>query len=389
MLDLKSSIKFTQIPNESYPDRTNTFEFNFLNEFEMTSTWFNLSDTGKLIVPQKLSFRDKDGNLFSWNGKNISGQTNTSPILLRGDAISITIGYYFYDAVQQKRILVTDNVFNGYVSQVHSSTPLEIELMDNMYKLQQTAAPNKQWIGYTIETMVAELIKGTGFTLKTKVSGDNISNDIGDQYITENQTVAEVLLDLKKNYYVQSWFRGNELRCSVATYFPDDRTNHKFKFQYNIISDTLEYKRKDDVVVGVQVYSQKQSVENGVTKRGTTKYKIEKIKQFAVWNKGILNIYDEKPAGFQGEIRTLNFLAATKEQLKKLVKENINNVIYEGLEGTFTVFGLPFVKHGDSVTLIDDNMPDRNGTYIVNAIERYFGVGGYRQVITIGTRIDV
>jgi len=112
MLDLKSSIKFTQIPNESYPDRTNTFEFNFLNEFEMTSTWFNLSDTGKLIVPQKLSFRDKDGNLFSWNGKNISGQTNTSPILLRGDAISITIGYYFYDAVQQKRILVTDNVFN-------------------------------------------------------------------------------------------------------------------------------------------------------------------------------------------------------------------------------------------------------------------------------------
>ena len=141
--------------------------------------------------------------------------------------------------------------------------------------------------------------------------------------------------------------------------------------------------------MGVQVYSQKQSVENGVTKRGTTKYKIEKIKQFAVWNKGILNIYDEKPAGFQGEIRTLNFLAATKEQLKKLVKENINNVIYEGLEGTFTVFGLPFVKHGDSVTLIDDNMPDRNGTYIVNAIERYFGVNGYRQVITIGTRIDV
>jgi hypothetical protein len=79
----------------------------------------------------------------------------------------------------------------------------------------------------------------------------------------------------------------------------------------------------------------------------------------------------------------------TVEQLKIKAQAKLNRMYYEGFSGTFTVFGLPSVKHGDSVQLIDPILPEMNGTYMVKKVKKIMSVEkGFKQEITIDIRID-
>ena len=383
MLNLVCNIEIEQQPTKDYPNRGKKFTFDFVTEVEINSTWANLSDTGKIVVPQKLYFKDANGDLYSWDGKNIGGGYNTDPIILRGDKVLIDLGYFYYDVEVNSYVTKTNRVFQGYVSAVISNRPMEIHVMDNMWKLQQTSAPNKQWTNYSLESMVKELLKGTGYDYNTNGSTSIITPPI----ITQNQTVAEVLEMLRKYYRVESWFRNNTLHSAFVTYFPNEANKHNFKFQHNIVNNDLTYQRKDDVVIGVNVYSV-EKFSSGTTKRGTPKKSSQRLSQFALWERGLLKFYNEKPLGFEGEIRTLNLYGTDKKELQTLCENNMYRIVYDGFKGTFTTFGLPYVKHGDSVKLQDAIMPDRNGTYKVKGVRYLFGQGGFRQVITVDLRLD-
>lgn len=383
VLNLVSNIEIEQQPTKDYPNRGKKFTFDFVTEVEINSTWANLSDTGRIVVPQKLYFKDANGELYSWDGKNIGGGYNTDPIILRGDKVTIDLGYFYFDVEVNSYVTKTNRVFQGYVSAVLSNRPMEIQVMDNMYKLQQTSAPNKQWTNYSLEKMVKELLNGTGYDYNTNGATSIITPPI----ITQNQTVAEVLEMLRKYYRVESWFRNNTLHSAFVTYFPNEANKHNFKFQHNIVNNDLTYQRKDDVVIGVNVYSV-QKFSSGTTKRGTPKQSSQRLSQFALWERGLLKFYNEKPLGFEGEIRTLNLYGTDKKELQTLAENNMYRILYDGFKGTFTTFGLPFVKHGDSVQLQDAIMPDRNGTYKVKGVRYLFGQGGFRQIITVDLRLD-
>jgi hypothetical protein len=53
-----------------------------------------------------------------------------------------------------------------------------------------------------------------------------------------------------------------------------------------------------------------------------------------------------------------------------------------------TVFGTPVVRHGDRVQIVDRTIPDRNGLYIAQKVETIFGLGGYRQIIELGVKVN-
>ncbi len=385
MLNLVSHIKINQQPSKDFPTRNKSFEFDFVTEVEITNTWANLSDTGKITIPQKLYFRDEAGNLFSWDGKNIGGHiANIPPVILRGDKISVKLGYWYYDVNVKKYVTKKNEVFVGYVSGVESSRPMIIHIMDNMYKLQQTSAPDKQWNNYTLEKMVKELLKGTGFNLNT----NGATTEIKPAIITQNQTVAEVLGMLQKYYTIESWFRQNTLNVGMITYFPNDVNKHNFKFQQNIVNSDLTYQRKDDVVIGVNCYSI-EKFSSGTTKRGTPKKSTKRLNQFALWENGLIRFYNQKPLSFQGEIRTLNLYGQSNiSELQKAAEDNMYKLLFDGFKGSFTTFGLPYVKQGDNVKLQDKIMPDRDGNYKVKEVKYLFGQNGFRQIISVDLRLD-
>jgi hypothetical protein len=384
MLQLLSEITITQQPNPNWPNRNNEFRFDFLADFSASSTWQNLSDTAELTIPRTLYFIDKNEQKYTFNGKSVIGLPDSSPLIMKNDKVKVRCGYRWYDDTIQRYYVELKTKFDGWVAEINPARPMTLKLVDNMYVLQNNLAPNKTWKAsqYTMGKMVKDLVEPLGFEVRT----NDIITNIGD-FVTENETIADVLTRLRKDYKIESWFRGNVLTCSPIVYWPADRKEHIFDFQYNIIEYDLTYQRIDDEQVGMEVFSYSYE-DNGTNKDGTKKLKTKRFQKFATYQKGKVKIYDSRPSDFQGEIRTLNLFRTPENKLEDAVKRNYNRIFYQGYTGTITVFALPHVKHGDAVILRNPTIPEMAGKYMIKGVENQFGTGGGRQVLTLDMRID-
>jgi hypothetical protein len=391
MLNLVSKITITQNPIDTYPNRSDVVIFDFVNNTEISSTWQNLSDTGSIIFPKNITFRDKFNNISSWAKQNVATNNgNLPPLIVRGDSIKIELGYE-YEKTANTFTIELNTIFEGFITSVNNRIPLEFTFEDQMWALKQIQAPNKTFkqSEYTLESMIKELIKDTKYTFKDTINNSPIVTKFGD-FTTQNETIAQVLERLQKDFRFEANFRGNELRCGFIVYYPDNRKEHNFKFQHNIISDDLIYKRKDDVKIGVEIHTHQLIALSKTNKDGTTKFKTEKFNYFGYYDKGDLKIVeiDKKPTAFDGEIRTINMMKMPVEEVKNYISRQLNRLTYEGWRGSFVTFGLPKVNHGDIVQLIDDVIPERNGRYMVKSVETSFGVNGFRQTIGLDIKVD-
>jgi hypothetical protein len=395
MLILRSYIKLTQKPTESYPNRNRIIVFDFVNDIEINSSWQNLTDTGKMIMPKKIYYEDEFGKNITFEGRNIiSGDELGEPLILRGDSIKIDLGYtyeIFTTDNQREEVTEYNTVFDGYISNVDNRMPIEIQFEDKMWLLKQVQAPNKTYSG-TIEEMLTEMLK---LVPNQPLTMSNfVSTKVGD-FTTRNETVAQVLERIQRDFRFESFIRNNELRCAYLVYYPQDNVDHVFKFQYNIIDDDLLYKRTDDVRIGIEVKSsQLIEVSGKKNKDGTTKFKTDKLHYFAYYE-GLsterqLKIVpiEEKPTAFDGEIRTINGMKMEKETLIEYVDKEIKRISYDGWRGKFTTFGLPMVKHGDTVQIIDEIIPERTGKFKVKSVRTTFGMSGFRQEVYLDLRVD-
>lgn len=370
MLILKSNITITQQPVSDWPNRNKKYVFDFVNDFYSSDSWEDLTNTGKITFPKNIYFKDENGNTVSLQGKNIVSGETIAPVLLRGDKISVDLGYRYYDDQNNEKTTMT-NTYNGFISKITNKLPITVELEDNMWKLKQIQAPNKVFKSseYTLQQMITELLKGTGFTIRT-----DITTSVGD-FRTQNETVAQVLNRIQNEYKIESFFRGDILTCSGLVYYPGDRNDVIFQFQQNIIDDDLEYRRVDDVRIGIKAYSIDEFELNTTTSDGKNKTKKKRL--------------EVSVGPTDGEVRTLYFWNVKSESdLKAQAQARLNRIYFEGFVGKFTTFGLPFVKQGDAAILRDSVLPERNGKYLIKKVEYNFGLGGYRQTVYLDLRID-
>ena len=395
MLILKSKITITQQATDTYPLRNKSFVIDFVNDVNINSSWQNLTDTGKIIIPKKVYYKDELGKKFTFDGKNlISGDYLGTPLILRGDKIKIELGYKYNTLENSQTFIevvevykdIINTVFEGYISNVDNRMPIEIHFEDKMWLLKQVQAPNKTYVG-TIEEMLTEMLKlvpNNPFTVS------NFTSTTVGSFTTKNETIAQVLDRLQKDFRFESFIRGNELRCSYIVYYPQDIKENIFKFQYNIISDDLLYKRTDDIKIGIEAKSIELS-SNGTNKDGTSKKKTNKIHYFAYYDKKELKIVpiDDKPSAFDGEIRTLYSMKMPEAQLKVYLEKEIKRITYNGWRGEFTTFGLPLVKHGDIAHIIDEVIPERTGKFMVKSVKTEFGMNGFRQKVSLDLRVDL
>lgn len=395
MLILNSKVTIKQNPTDTYPSRDKTFIIDFVNDIEINSSWQNLTDTGKIIIPKKVYYINEFNKKVTFDGKNvISGDSLGVPLILRGDSIKIELGYTYEifnrnnETGEYTKTLKTEinNVFEGYISNVDNRMPIELHFEDKMWLLKQVQAPNKTYTG-TIEEMLTEmleLVPNKPFTMS------NFTTTTVGEFTTKNETIAQVLDRLQKDFRFESFIRGNELRCSYIVYYPQDINERIFKFQYNIISDDLLYKRTDDVKIGIEAKSV-ELTSKGSNKDGTTKYKTNKIHYFAYYDKKELKIVpiDDKPTAFDGEIRTLYSMKMPESQLKEYLQKEIKRITYDGWRGEFVTFGLPLVKHGDIAHIIDEVIPERTGKFMIKSVQTTFGMNGFRQKVALDLRVDL
>lgn len=394
ILRLISQTTITQLTAWSGGSRSETFTMNFVNEIEIESSWENQTDTAKITLPKKVYFVNSQGKRVTWSDKNIiNGNGTEAPIIMRGDKIEISFGYIY--TKNGMDVIDMSKEFSGFITKVIPRIPIQIECEDDMYLLKQIQAPNKTWLAskYDLEGMLAEMLTGTQFAAVTGVKVSNkISTKIGT-FITHNETVAQVLERLKKEAHFNAYIRRNsdgtkELRCGSIVYYPKDQKeivngveverDFVFDFQKNIIDDDLEFRRKDDINIRIRAISK---LENQLTTTNSSGGNKKTIKQIEV-------TVPTSRTPLESELRTMHFYNLTKEELTKRANTQLNRLFYEGFKGGFTTFGIPSVRHGDRITLVDKKVLDRAGTSLCKGVTKTFGQGGIRQKIKLDMRID-
>lgn len=368
MFGIVNTVTITQVSTQAYPDRNSTFVFSFMTSGRGVSTWAHLTDTFTLVLPRAIYFRKQNTNeVITWNKEAVYGNPEKQPLILRGDKIHIEAGYSYFKPTQSENFDRNDVIvksvgrFSGYITKINNGTPMSFDCQDNMYALKQTKVENKTWnvdgVTYTLETMLKEMLSKSDFpdTKKLTIRTDNYQHKI-QKFYTQSWTMAQVLDDLRKNYHLESFFYGNELRCGIIRYYPEDRVEHEFNFQKNVALYNLDYQRADDVRIGIQAKSINKVELQTTNSSGKLKTKHTTLK---------VNVGDQ-----DGEIRTLFFWGITNSaELKRQAEKKLPFLKYEGFRGSFKTFAIPFVKHGDSVRLVDEVIPERNGIYLVKKVE--------------------
>lgn len=371
-------------PTFDFPNRKGEITLDFLEDYSIASTWESLTDTGRIIFPKKLFFKNEFGKLQPLSGRNVNiGGFNSEPLILRGDSISLQVGYRYFDKTG-KEIIDTDTIFNGYVSKVYSNLPVEIEVQDNMFLLKQNSLKPKTFTeSNTLEDILNYILVGTNFKI------DVLTETNLGAFIIGNETSAQVLNRLQSTYNLDAYFNGNTLVCGVFRYREDNITTHIFHFEKNIIDSQLEFNRKDDIKLSAIAYNNITENAGGTTKDGQPKTKKTRLEVLVELNNSAQGYTTkEVTANKEGERRTFFFIGAqTKDELSKLAYEKLKQYYYEGLKGSFTTFAIPFVKMGDNVKLISDRHPEKNGTYKTKKVLANGGVSGLRQEITLDYKI--
>jgi hypothetical protein len=376
--------------------RSKTIMFDFIHKTTASDSWRDFTNDGSVIVPKNLYYKDDNGKLQPLYGTNVNiGGFDSSPLFMKGDKVTIDSGYKYLQG-NNEQFQGTENIkgnthlYEGYISEVSSKQPITFKCEDNFWKLKQIACPTKTYPATTtLEFILQDLLKDTQFTVNV------LTNTTFGQVMVGNETVAEFLLRIRKAYHFESYFRGNELRCGSAVYVPSEAKEYTFTFQKDIISDDLKYKRKDDLVLSC-ITSNTNEVETGETtkdgKNKTTKERIEVLTTFKNGSEEPKYIVKEKgkdfPPNVGGERMTIPIPGATTiQQLKDAGLNILKKYYYTGFKGKFTTFGIPFVKMGDNVTLIDPILPERNGKYKVKSVEYENGIDGNRQEIELDYKI--
>lgn len=237
--------------------------------------------------------------------------------------------------------------FEGVVSRISPDLPFVVHCQDNMKALKENnvvfASANISLAGLLSAVLPANVV----------FEADNIQ--LG-AFRVDNASAAKVLDVLKREYGIYSYFREGVLNVGLP---PLNQHSVEFGFQNNIVRNNLEYRLEDDVKFKVRCVSMKPD--------GT---KIEVSEGDA-----------------DGQQRTFHFYDMEEAALKDICQSRLENLKYEGYQGSFQTFGVPFIQHGDVAVMNDLDFPERAGAYRIDKVTTEFGVNGFKRDIQIGIKI--
>lgn len=397
-----TNITITQRPNTDMPGRTRVISLDFLNYYSWQSTWTRQTDNGKIVIPRNLYYRDETNKLNPLNGTrvNIGGFTaGADPLFMRGDRVVIESGYKYDDPSILRTVNDTKIIATGYISKVYAKTPIEFDIEDNMWLLKQTPMPGRTFtvtdkledvVGYIIETV--NDVHGVSLTHNTLTD-----TPAGTIIEVGNETASQLLDRIKRLYGFNAYFRGDELRCGIFNYIPSDASTHIFimngqRGNVPAQGQELEYQRKEDLSLSAVAYSTITADAGGTTKDGHSKKKKQRIEVLVEYRNGKMSGKEittgSVPAATEGERRTFFFPeATTAARLIELAQAQLLKYYYTGLRGKFTAFGIPYVRHGDNVTIKNPLQPEYDGTYKVRGVEYTGGMEGLRQIIELDYKV--
>lgn len=380
MLRLVSSITFDFNPFD--PTKVDTdigagkLNIDFVNSVQVDASVDSLTDTARIILPRKYLGLLTQGTDPAKKGDTIIQGSN--PQFKRGNKVTISLGYdYNIVTGGQKLAPLMNTVFQGYISQVIADAEIEIICEDAMFKLKQVINT-----GYsTSNTSSIKLLDLLNVILPSWCKGSNlncIDAVLGSDYrVKAGNSVAfelDRLTDLGFSFNFNNGVLFANLR--YVTKDPLSAIKTELKYERNIISDdNMVYKRKDDLGIGLKCIST--NSKNVVV--------------------GPIYFNDTYPNGtsktitLSGDVTNYkNNLGMDLATLTRTGQEMYERFNFEGFTGYIETFLQPTIMAGNAVKLLHDNIPEKNGIYLVKKVITSFGANiGGRQKIYLDRRIDI
>jgi hypothetical protein len=312
----------------------------------------SLIETAIIEVPAMAYMQDM--------GRTTPKKIVTATQIVTGSEVRIQLGYNGEMRTE----------FEGYVVSCRPGTPLQIICEGSSYLL-RINVPGVHLGKTTVKELIKSAVSRTTGNKAIKVTcavdmdvvNTSSASAIGMDIISE-------LIRATKNNLCCFFIKPYELWCGLLysdytsgiTISNDE--NIGYRIGYNTLKEntlaehvgngktaTVEYKRKTstgDVLTGVSV-----NRWGGVTKETAI---LNQILQ----EKNLAELADEKA-----------------------IRNN-----YKGYEGDFTAFLQPYAAPGGSVKIVNNNMPEMDGVYLIESTEVTFGINGARRKIELGPRFE-
>lgn len=306
-----------------------TWAFNAVQTCTIVNDTANLTDTCVIELPKKIKWQ---------------GQVVDTPPVHRGNGISVWLGYN-----EDKNLRLR---FSGFIRNVSTGNPVKFECEDGMFMLKTRDAQKIAFRNATLDELITTLLSGSGVK-HTLIDPDIV---LGPYRITRN-TVAEELAELQREFGLMAYFRtiNDEPRLYVGFTYPlDGRVKESFITAKNIIEESLEYRKEEDIKIKVKAVSIQ-----------TDNTRIE------------LEVGDK-----DGELRTVYHYGLTRDELRVFATNELKKFKYTGFQGSFITFGEPAVTKTDIAHV--ESQDGNVGDYLIKKVEITFGMEGYRQEITLG-----
>jgi hypothetical protein len=246
-----------------------------------------------------------------------------------------------------------EEIFQGFITQVHATIPCKIDCEDAMWLLKQKTLSKSYR-----KVMLSDLLKDIIKVVPYEVVADW---DLGQLRITK-ATAAKTIEELRSQYYLKCWFRGGTLYAGLA-YISKLQKSHILEFGTHIIDNSLEYRRKADIKIKI---------------------------------KGIVMLPNNKKIEVEagdsdGDERTVHKYNISKDAMIAFCNEEAERLKHDGYRGSFTTFGIPKINHGDIINIYDPKYPtrfDRQNGYLVKKVTTRFGTEGYRQEVELEAKAN-
>ncbi|HMS52606.1 MAG: hypothetical protein IT272_11315 [Chitinophagales bacterium] len=265
--------------------------------------------------------------------------TMLKDLLQNGDKVSIKLGYNN----------TLNEEFNGYIVKVMPTVPMQIFCEDAMWILKQNKIV-QSFRNPTLENIVTAICPNIEA---------NVAKFQFGLFRINGTSSAKVFAALQEKYGIDSLFFNNMLYVGTT---PDSVKTVTIDLQKNTVEheNDLQFRLQSEKKVSIKAIS--------IHPDNTT---------------------TEVVVGdAEGEEKKVVLYNGNKTTLEKQANILYNKYMYSGYEGSITTFGEPFVTIADNVSLIDNEYPERAGSYKVKAVTTKFDNSGYRRQLTLAEKAD-
>lgn len=292
------------------------------------------------------------------NDEELATYVPTAKQFKVGDPVSITLGYSEYMRKE----------FTGFVRYIQpGQNELKVICEDTTFKLRKNTI-KKTFKKTTLEELVTFLVKDFDIEIEGRVPVINfenypingVSSAVALQYLIDTYGLS-MYFDLENKLHVG--LRYTERRGNDVYVLHGDKDNDANVVDYK----NLKWRTKEEKNL---------SIEAVFIKQDNTKLQVE-VGDIGQGSK--ITRYYYGIAGSDTEI---------KAKLTEMAEADLSQMSFDGYEGSFTAYSIPFVDPGYSIDLYNYLYPEYDGQYFVKATRLSWGatVGSHR-TITPGIKL--